>query len=247
MCSERGIGVVAWIMPLVLPRLLAIVFLMLIGCAVNSPVSIKVEKISLVKMLPETKKEVDYGRYVDASGSIYRLRLEMLANTDLVKLAEESHVISNHYFCNKPNYAVLMGTNRLYWNGEEVQELAMSRKYGSAVKSKEKILKESYYQTIRSVTNEENRQDVEKLVASEGTNKHYVYSMYLGLYSPEIKSWKKNSDESQKNEFEAYDLVAQPEDVCSVVEGRWMFGDVFESNVVKIDKAMINNLLKDLK
>ena len=125
-----------------------------------------------------------------------------------------------------------------------MQGLGLLREYGKEDVPEDSISKEPDYQIIRSIDNGESQQSVEK---SLGSDKRHVYTMYLGLYSPEVESWKKNSDGSHQKEFEAYDLIVQPKDVCVSIEGRMQLGGGFKSNVAKVDRAMIKAVLKGLK
>lgn len=229
-------------------KLIMTIFLMsLSGCAIGSPEDLEVEKLSLTKVAPETKKEIDYGRYLDEDGSFYRLRLDLFTNTDLVKLAQEYHLMYQPYFCERSDYKVHMRRGQLYWRGKDVQGLGLLRGYGREDVPEGSISKEPEYQTIRSVGKDEKQQNIENPPGSDGTDKRHVYTMYLGLYSPAVESWKKNSDGSYQNEFEAYDLVVQQEDVCVLIEGRTQFGSGFKSNVVKVDKEMIKAVLEGIE
>ncbi|EKE70274.1 hypothetical protein [Gallaecimonas xiamenensis] len=229
-------------------KLAMIVFLStLFGCAISSPEDLRVEKLSLAKVTPETKEEIDYGRYVDEDGSFYRLRLELSTDTDLVKLGQEYHLIYQPYFCERSDYKVHMSRGQLYWSGKDVQGLGLLMEYGREEVPEGSISKEPEYQTIRSVDKGKKQRNAEENLGSDSADERHIYTMYLGLYSPEVESWKKNSGSSHQNEFEAYDLVVQPEDVCIVIEGRMQLGGGFQSNVVKIDRGMIKTVLNGME
>lgn len=229
-------------------KLTATIFLLaLSGCATSSPEDFHVEKLSLVKVSTDTKKEIDYGRYVDVDGSFYRLRLELTSSTDLVDLAGDYSLRYTSYLCDRPEYKVLIGSNALYSDGENVQGLGLSKRYGSTEIPERIFLKEPKYKIIQSAYKVEKRQSIEKSLNSDGTDKRHAYTMYLGLYSPAVASWRKNSEGSYQNEFEAYDLKIQPEDVCIVIEGHAKLGGGFKSNVVKVDRQLFKDVLNGVE
>lgn len=65
----------------------------------------------------------------------------------------------------------------------------------------------------------------------------YIYSLYIGLYSPKI--------DGGSIQYSEYDLVKELSDICLVVEARSMIGG-YRSNVLRISSGEIANAVKPL-
>ena len=73
-----------------------------------------------------------------------------------------------------------------------------------------------------------------------------LYSIYLKVDSPATSSFRNKFKGSNKNEYEAYNLLERAENICVEIIGQSMVGG-FKSNIVKVHKNMVQSKLKDLK
>jgi hypothetical protein len=229
-------------------RLVMMLFLpSLSGCALGSPEDLRLEKLSLVRIEPETKKEIDYGRYNDNDGLFYRMKLEFSTNADLVGFSENYYLTSRSYFCAIPDHKVLMSGSQLYWEGADVRSLGMARRYGMEEIPEENIPREPDHKIIRSLNQIEAQRDPENKDNSVRGSERNVYAIYLMLYSPRIESWRNDSNDAHQPEYEAYDLVVHSEDVCIDIEGRVKLGRGFKLNTLRVEKEMIKMVLEGLE
>jgi len=150
------------------------------------------------------------------------LQLDITTKEDVLASAvDEDYLIKiESSFCDKPNLNVLIDSGSLYWKGEDIN-----------IKANE----------FRESLGEQGEKSLSKVAKDL-----FTYTVFLGINSPAHKSWKKNPDGSYKNEYEAYDLVEQAEDICVAIVGRTMV-EGFKSNVVKVEKSVIKEQLKKLK
>lgn len=192
----------------------------LAGCVASHPKDLKYSSLSLASR-SEGNKFIAGISTTSLDKKFLYLQLDMTSKEDLLASAIGGNylITVESSFCDKPNLSVLIDSGALYWKGKDIN-----------IKANE----------FRESLGEKGERNLPKM-----TKELYTYTVFLDINSPVHKSWEKNSDGSYKVEYEAYDLVKQPEDICVAIVGRTMV-DGFKSNIVKLDKSLIQKELKVL-
>lgn len=147
--------------------------------ASGSPIDIELHDVTLVKVQSITNREIDYGRYIDDMGKIYRLRVTLVSTSDLVKFAEKYHLRLITFFCDQKNINILTGAKHLYRDGKDVQLLGLIEKYGDTEVPKSSGLIEPGYIRVDDVYAKGYTDYIDGISSQDANSTIFLYSMSL--------------------------------------------------------------------
>lgn len=170
------------------------------SCVSTVSSDLRFSSLELIEVPEVTRKEIDRGRYTLRQGYIPRLRLNVASTENILAFARKE--------------GVGISVNIFFCESPD-QKYLIGR---SDILVGEKSLDEMLLSGA----------PISNLRPNESGD--YIYSVVLGLYSPEI--------EGGSIKLESYDLVTNPRDLCLIVELKSLLRG-YESETLRISKKEI--------
>lgn len=202
------------------------------ACVGDYPTDLRLTDLRLVEKEKTSTFRKNQTNNLSYKENIILLEARFSTKVDIWKYLNTEHYILHvdSYFCNRPNYKVLIDFNRLFWRDIDIAESRLESVSPIEADASGSIV---FYKSASPI-----KPDASGLI---------TYSTHLDFDSEFVLGYKNESSTKFDSEYEfrPYDLVEDPEDVCLQIVARSMVAGS-KSNVVKIPKNLIRSELRKL-